>query len=202
MELLTWLKEHIDPKMLLTQFGYLGLFLVVFAESGLLVGFFLPGDSLLFTAGILAATTGIFNIWVLFPLVFLAAVIGDQVGYLTGSTLGRRVFNGGKAWFVKDHHIEKSEKFFAEHGHRAIIIARFMPIVRTFTPILAGISKMPYKTFVTYNLIGGLLWGIGMTALGYWVGGIPGLEKYVHIIVTAIIIISFIPAIKHLVGKK
>lgn len=197
MDLLHQLKDAIDPKLLLTQFGYIGLFLIVFAESGLLVGFFLPGDSLLFTAGILAAT-GIFNIWVLFPLIFFAAVIGDQVGYMTGATVGRKLFNRENSMFFKKHHVEKSQRFFEKHGASAIIIARFVPIVRTFTPILAGVGKMPYKTFVTYNIIGGLIWGIGMTALGYWVGGIPGVEKYVHYIALVIIVLSLIPAIKHL----
>ncbi len=201
MDFLNQLRHAIDPNTLLTQFGYLGVFLAVFAESGLFFGFFLPGDSLLFTAGILAAT-GIFNIWFLIPLLFLAAFLGDQVGYWSGRTFGRKLFAKANFFLFKPEYVDRSEKFFARHGSRSIIIARFVPIVRTFTPILAGIGRMPYGTFVTYNLIGAVLWGIGMTFLGYGIGNLPGAQKYVNLIVVAIILISLIPVVMELMRHK
>jgi membrane-associated protein len=201
MELLHTIKEAIDPHTLI-QFGYLGLFLIVFAESGLFFGFFLPGDSLLLVAGV-AAAAGTFDIRYLVPLIFIAAFLGDQVGYWMGYRFGRALFNREESWLFRKEHVKQSEEFFAKHGNKTIILGRFVPIVRTFAPILAGIGNMPYKTFVTYNFIGAVLWGIGVTLIGYLLGNsVPNIEKYLHYIVGVIILASFVPVIMHLRGEK
>lgn len=201
MEFLIELKHAIDPKVLLEQFGYWGLFLIVFAESGLFFGFFLPGDSLLLIAGVLAAT-GLLNIWILIPLIFIAAILGDQVGYWTGHKFGRRLFNREDSWLFHKDHVKKSEAFFAQHGNKTIILARFVPIVRTFAPIVAGIANMHYSTFLTYNIIGAVIWGIGITVAGYLLGNIPNIDKYLHIVIGVIILASLIPVISHIRPKK
>ncbi len=201
MQFLTQIKDFIDPKLLIEQFGYLGIFLIVFAESGLFFGFFLPGDSLLLIAGVLAAG-GLLSVWVLIPLVFIAAILGDQIGYWTGSSLGRRLFKRTDSFLFKKEYVERSEQFFAKHGHKTIVLARFVPIVRTFTPILAGVSRMKYTTFVSYNIVGAVLWGIGITLAGYALGNVPGVDKYLHIIIGVIIVISLVPVLGHLRGKK
>ena len=196
MDIITTLKHAIDPKLLLEQFGYIGLFLVVFAESGLLIGFFLPGDSLLIIAGVLAAA-GALKISILIPLIFIAAVAGDQIGYFLGNKFGRKLFKR-----FKKEHIEKSEEFFAQHGKRTIILARFVPVVRAFVPVIAGISNMPYRTYLTYDLIGGVVWGIGITLVGYGLGNIPNVDKYLHLVIGVIILGSLIPVLNHLRPKK
>lgn len=202
MEWLYQIKEAIDPRFLIEQFSYLGIFCIVFAESGLFFGFFLPGDSLLLVAGLFAAT-GDLNIAILLPLIFVAALLGDQVGYWTGNRFGRKLFNRDDSLFFRKEHVKRSEAFFAEHGNKTIIIARFIPIVRTFAPILAGIGNMPYRTFLLYNFLGALIWGVGVTLLGYLLlGSIPNVEKYLHYIVIAVILVSFIPVIHHLRSKK
>ncbi len=201
MDLLSSIKHAIDPLVLIEQFGYIGLFLIVFAESGLFFGFFLPGDSLLLIAGTLAAT-GILNLWILIPIIFIAAFLGDQVGYWTGHKVGRRLFKRQDSWLFKKEYVERSEEFFAKHGHKTIIIGRFVPIVRTFTPILAGIGNMPYPTFFTYNLVGAVLWGIGITLIGYGLGNIPGVDRYINIIVLVVIVASIVPALIHLRQAK
>lgn len=182
---------------------------IIFAESGLLIGFFLPGDSLLFTAGFLVHT-GIlrFDIHLLVVIVFLAAVLGDGVGYLFGHRVGRRIFNRPNSKLFKKEHLEKAEEFYEKHGPMTIILARFTPIIRTFAPIVAGVGKMSYKTFLIYNIIGGLLWATGITYLGYYAGAAlehMGLDID-HVILPAVIIIVFIsllpPAIHILKDKK
>ncbi len=192
MHFLSDLKHVIDPQTLLTQFGYIGLFLAICAESGLLIGFFLPGDSLLLVAGV-AAAAGKLHVGVLVILVFIAAFLGDQGGYWLGRSFGRRLFQGKSAKLFKPEYIEKSEAFFAKHGSKAVILARFVPIVRAFTPALAGIGNMAYATFISFDLVGALLWGVGMTLLGYYVGNLPFVEKYLNYLVLLIIIVSFIP---------
>lgn len=202
MEWITALKDAIDPKLLIEQFGYIGIFTIIFAESGLFFGFFLPGDSLLLIAGVLAAA-GLLNIWVLIPLIFIAAVLGDQVGYWMGNKYGRKLFKREDSWLFRKEHVEQSEEFFAKHGARTIILARFVPIVRTFAPIIAGVGDMKYSTFLTYNLIGGMLWGIGITLAGYLLGtSVPNIDKYIHYIVGVIIVLSVIPVAIHIFGKK
>lgn len=187
--------ELLDPKTLVEAGGYIGLFAIIFAESGLLIGFFLPGDSLLFTAGFLSSQ-GFLNIWILVPLLFVAAVTGDAVGYLFGKKFGPRVFNKEESFFFHPKHVDKTSQFFEKYGTKTIMLARFIPVVRTFAPIMAGVGGMKYTTFVRYNVIGALIWAVGMTLLGYIFGEmVPHAEKYVVPIVIVIILTSFIPPV-------
>ena len=201
MDFVSVLRHSIDPKVLLEQFGYLGLFLIVFAESGLFFGFFLPGDSLLLIAGVLAAAH-ILNIWIVLPLVAVAAILGNQTGFWMGSKFGRRIFSREDSWLFHKDHVTRSEAFFAKHGSKAVVISRFIPIVRTFTPIVAGIGSMPARTFYLYNVIGTVLWGIGLTLAGYLLGNIPGINQSIYYIVIAVIIISILPALNHFRPKR
>lgn len=182
--------------------GYLGIFGIIFAESGLFFGFFLPGDSLLFTAGVLASQ-GFMNIWVLLLLNFIAAVLGDSFGYFFGNKIGKKIFIKEESFFFKKAYIEKSRVFFERHGAKAIILARFIPVIRTFTPILAGVGHMPYQKFLSYNLVGGFIWVFGLTLLGYFLGVKAGdIDKYLLPIITLIILSSFIPVIMQIFRKK
>lgn len=193
---------HFDLKGILQTYSYFVIFPIVFAESGLLIGFFLPGDSLLFTAGFLASQ-GYMNIWILVFGCFISAVLGDSVGYSFGHKVGRRLFHKKKSWLFRPHHLEKAEKFYEKHGKKTIILARFMPVVRTFAPIVAGIAKMDYKTFVTYNIIGGLLWGVGLTLAGYFLGrAIPDVDKYLLPILAVIIVVSIAPSVMHILHER
>ncbi len=186
-----------DLIALVKTVGYVGLALIVFAESGLLIGFFFPGDSLLFTAGFLASQT-VLNIYILLPLMFIAAVIGDSVGYAFGRRVGPAIFKRGDSfWFHKDH-LERAQTFYARHGGKTIILARFMPIVRTFAPILAGVGRMHYPSFLAYNIIGGALWSIGLTLLGFFLGNVvPNVDKYLLPIIALIIFLSVLPSAIH-----
>ncbi len=184
---------NLDLKTLITIIGYFGIFLFVFAESGLFFGFFLPGDSLLFTAGLLAAE-GYFSLSGLMLLSFVAAVLGDSVGYWFGKRTGPLLFTREDTRFFKKSHVEKSRAYYEKHGPKTIILARFIPIVRTFAPILAGVSGMTYKTFFAYNIVGGLLWTTSMPILGYFLGTrIPHIDAYILPIALGIIVVSFIP---------
>jgi len=183
---------------ILPAIGYFGIFGVVFAESGLLVGFFLPGDSLLFTAGFLASQ-GFFNIYILATLSFIGAVTGDSVGYWFGHKVGRRLFHKKDSFFFHKENLMKAEKFYEKYGKKTIILARFLPIVRTFAPIVAGIGTMHYNTFLSYNIIGGFFWSIGMTVAGYFLGRIiPDVDKYLLPIILLIIVLSVLPTAIHL----
>lgn len=183
---------------ILPTIGYVGIFLIIFAESGLLIGFFLPGDSLLFTAGFLASQD-IFNIGILSMLCFIAAVVGDSVGYAFGHRVGRRLFNKEDSVFFHKKHLLKAEKFYEKHGKKTIVIARFMPVVRTFAPIVAGIGSMEYRTFITYNILGGLLWAVGLTWAGFFLGNlIPDVDKYLLPIIVAIVLLSILPQTIHI----
>ncbi len=183
---------------LIKTVGYLGLFTMIFAESGLFFGFFLPGDSLLFTAGFLASQ-GFFNINVLVPLLIIAAVSGDQAGYWMGGYMGRWLMKRKESAFFSKRNLEKANKFYEKHGGKALIFARFLPAVRTFVPIVAGMARMNYRHFLTFNAMGGLMWGAGITLIGYFLGSsIPGVDKYLLPIIGAIIIASFIPAAIHM----
>ncbi|MEK7067167.1 MAG: VTT domain-containing protein [Patescibacteria group bacterium] len=176
--------------------GYLGLFAIIFAESGLFFGFFLPGDSLLFTAGLLASQ-GLLKIYFLMPLLFAAAVLGDSTGYWLGRKLGPMIFKKEDSFFFHKKHIERTKVFYARYGTKTIIIARFVPIVRTFAPILAGVGQMEYRTFITYNILGGAFWAIGVSGLGFFLGNVlPGTEKYLHFIIALIIFVSFLPILR------
>lgn len=168
---------------------------VVFAESGLMMGFFLPGDSLLFTAGFLASQ-GYVNVHLLAVACFLAAVIGDSVGYTFGQRVGPRLLKRPDGKIFKKKYIAQAEAFFEEHGKKTIIIARFVPIVRTFAPIVAGLGSMNYRTFLSYNVVGGALWTLGITYLGYFLGGlIP--EAYLEPAIILVVFISLLPAFYH-----
>ena len=183
----------LDPRDLLVTFGTIGLFLIVFAESGLFFGFFLPGDSLLFTAGLFAAQ-GILNLPLILVGCFVAAVAGDQVGYVFGQRVGPALFRRPDSRLFKQEYVTRAQAFFERHGPKTIVLARFVPIVRTFAPILAGVGSMRYRTFVSYNLIGGFLWAVGVTLLGYVLGElIPDIDAYLLPIIAVIIAISLMP---------
>jgi membrane-associated protein len=190
-----------DLMTILPTIGYLGIFAIIFAESGLLIGFFLPGDSLLFTAGFLASQ-GFFNIVILALLSFIAAVAGDSVGYWFGHKVGRRLFHKKDSFFFHKENLIKAEKFYEKYGKKTIILARFLPVVRTFAPIVAGIGTMHYQTFISYNIIGGAIWGIGMPVAGYFLGrSIPNVDKYLLPIILLIVIISVAPTFLHLIQE-
>jgi membrane-associated protein len=194
----------IDPQKLLESVGLLGLWAVIFAESGIMIGFFLPGDSLLFTAGL--ATTGIKlsdgnvftlaggHVWLVALGCAIAAVAGDQVGYLFGRKVGPALFRRPESRLFKPEYVMKAELFFEKHGAKAIILARFVPIVRTFTPIVAGTSNMHYRTFVKFNIIGGVVWAVGFVMLGYWLGSaFPAIGDNIELAVVIIVIFSLVP---------
>uniref|UniRef100_A0AAU3I141 VTT domain-containing protein n=1 Tax=Streptomyces sp. NBC_01393 TaxID=2903851 RepID=A0AAU3I141_9ACTN len=184
----------LDPNTLLDNFGIWGLLLVVFAESGLLIGFFLPGDSLLFTCGLLIATDAMdFPLWAAIPLICLAAVLGDQAGYLFGKKVGPSLFTRPDSRLFKQENVVKANEFFEKYGPKSLVLARFVPIVRTFTPIIAGVSGMKYRPFVTFNIIGGVLWGAGVTLLGAWLGKIEFVNKHIELILILIVLVSVVP---------
>jgi membrane-associated protein len=183
-------------------FGYLGVFIAIFAESGFLLGFFLPGDSLLFSIGLLASK-GYFNIWILLVLIIIAAILGDSFGYYVGRKAGPKVFSRGDSVFFSKNYVLKTEDFFNRHGAKSIILARFIPVVRTFAPICAGVGKMNYRTFLTYNITGGVLWGGSVLLTGYYLAEkIPGIERYTEAIIIGIIILSILPVVFHLLKRK
>jgi membrane-associated protein len=197
---------HFDLRALIQAFGYPLVWSIIFAESGLLVGFLLPGDSLLFVAGFLCSVprTGL-DIRVMAFGCFIFAVLGDSVGYYTGKRFGRKLFDQADSKFFKKKHLIAAEEFFDRQGKVAIIMARFMPFVRTFAPIVAGIAAMRYKTFMQYNVVGGLLWGIGLTLLGYFLGRtIPEdqIDKYLIPITLMIMFISLSPSVFHFLKER
>ncbi len=184
---------------LITTVGYLGIFAIIFAESGLLVGFFFPGDSLIFTAGFLASQN-ILSLPILLPLVIVAAILGDGFGYYCGQKFGPKIFIREDSFFFKKSHIAKANLFFTKHGGKAIILARFMPVVRTFVPVVAGVGTMRYKKFAAYNIIGGLLWSCGLILAGYFLGrSVPNIDHYLLPIIFLIIILSLLPSIFHVI---
>jgi membrane-associated protein len=184
---------HFDLNQLIVTIGYFGLFAIVFSESGLFFGFFLPGDSLLVTAGLLA-TQNYFNILYLIPLLILAAILGDSVGYWTGKKFGKRIFNKEKSLLFSKDHIKTAQEFYKKNGTKTIILARFLPYVRTFAPIVAGIGEMKYSQFLTFNIAGGTTWVTLMLLIGYFLGRtIPNVDHYIIPIILIIIILSFVP---------
>lgn len=191
------IKDLFSPEGLermITWGGLTILIIIVFAETGLLVGFFLPGDSLLITAGLLSAH-GLFDIFVLNICLIAAAIAGDQVGYLFGRKTGPKIFKREKSRFFAKDHLMKAHQFYEKYGGRAIIYARFVPFARTFAPIVAGVGQMNYKKFVTYNVIGGILWVTSMTVIGYFFGNIPFIKKNFEYVIVGVIIFSIIPII-------
>lgn len=188
---------HGDLKGLIQTIGYFGVFGIVLAESGLLIGFFFPGDSLLFTAGFLASQ-GFFDITILVLGCFIAAVVGDTGGYWIGHKFGRRLFHKEDSLLFHKDHLLRAEKFYEKHGGKTIILARFMPVIRAFAPVVAGIGSMKYTTFLFYNIFGGFLWAVCITLAGYFLGSlIPDVDKYLLPIIGAIILASIAPAIYH-----
>lgn len=187
---------------LIKAIGYIGLFGIVFAESGLFLGFFLPGDSLLFTAGFLASQ-GFLSIAYLTMLTFAGAVLGDSFGYTFGRKVGWRIFKKEDSLLFSRDHLEKARMFYEKHGAKTVVLARFMPFVRTFAPILAGVGKMRYSTFLFYNIVGGALWSIGLTSAGYYLGNlVPDADRYILSIVALIIIISVAPTFIQIIKNK
>ena len=222
IDFLYQVKDYLNPKVLidwmLDTFGlyvYLGLFLIVFAETGLAIGFFLPGDSLLVVAGLFAAA-GKMNLWVLMILLFIAAVVGDAVGYYSGKKVGHAIFNKPKSRFFNPKHLQKAHAFYEKHGGKTIIIARFVPIVRTFAPIVAGAADMSYRQFALYNVVGGFAWVVSMLLTGYFLGGlveqlvrsvfgIEGflLEDHIDKVVVVVVFLSVLPIIfEYLKARK
>ncbi|NUQ99744.1 MAG: hypothetical protein HOY79_25390 [Streptomyces sp.] len=186
----------LDPNYLLDTFGIWGLLLIVFAESGLLIGFFLPGDSLLFTTGLLITTNQLnFPLWAAIALICVAAVLGDQAGYMFGKKVGPSLFNRPDSRLFKQENVVKAHEFFEKYGPKSLVLARFVPVVRTFTPIIAGVSGMKYRSFVVFNVIGGVLWGAGVTLLGSWLGKIDFVNKNIEAILILIVLVSVIPII-------
>ena len=192
-----------DPILLIKTVGLIGIFIIIFAESGLLIGFFLPGDSLLFTAGVLASGRIPDLQLPLVPLLigcFLAAVIGDSVGYTFGRRIGRPLFEREDSGLFKKKYITQAQAFYDKHGSKTIVLARFVPIVRTFAPIVAGAAEMKYQTFLVFNLVGGLLWACGVSLAGYFLGNLippEDVDKYLLPIILLIVLISVAPAILH-----
>jgi membrane-associated protein len=194
----------LDPEKLIDTVGLFGIFGVIFAESGLLVGFFLPGDSLLFTAGFLASGPSSVDEALHLPLLpllvgcFVAAVAGDQVGYLFGRRVGPAIFRRPDSRFFKQENVDKAQAFFDRYGAKTIVLARFVPIVRTFAPIVAGVSRMNYRTFVTFNLVGGGLWALGVTLLGYFLGQVDFVEQNLEVAILTVVAISLLPIAREL----
>jgi membrane-associated protein len=182
--------------------GYVVLFVIVFTETGLLIGFFLPGDSLLITAGIVAAAGGL-NIWWLNVVLIVAAITGDSVGYAIGVRLGPRLFTRPQSLVFNPRHIERTRAFYARHGPKTIVIARFVPIVRTFAPVVAGVGQMEYRRFIFYNVAGGVGWVTSMTWAGYGLGRvIPNLGSYIHLVVGIVIVLSVIPIVIEILKER
>ena len=187
----------IDLPVFIQSIGYAGIAAVTFAESGLLIGFFLPGDSLLFTSGFIASQ-GLLDIKLLIPLLFIAAVLGDSVGYSFGFRMGPKIFKKQDSIFFHQDNIKRAEAFFAKYGSKTIIMARFLPVIRTFAPIMAGVGRMHYRTFLTFNIIGALLWAVGLQLIGYFLGRVvPHADRYVLPIVLLILFFSILPQAIH-----
>ncbi|MEK7096241.1 MAG: DedA family protein [Patescibacteria group bacterium] len=193
----------LDPNSLVKDFGYLGIFITLFLESGVFFGFFLPGDSLLFAAGLLASQ-GHLNIVGLIFISVIAAILGNNVGYYTGKKAGPALFNRKKSFLFSPKRVAEAHTFFEKEGPQSLILARFIPAVRTFVPIAAGIAKMNYRKFLVFNGLGGLLWGVGVPILGYTLGKkVPNIDKYLLPIILVIIILSALPVvIAYLRNKK
>ncbi|GGZ12753.1 hypothetical protein GCM10010387_00800 [Streptomyces inusitatus] len=189
--------DWLDPDRLIGTFGLIGVLVIVFAESGLLIGFFLPGDSLLFTTGLLV-TTGKLDglpLWAVCSLIVAAAVVGDQVGYLFGRKVGPALFKRPDSRLFKRENVEKAHDFFEKYGPKSLVLARFVPVVRTFTPVVAGVSRMNYRSFVIFNIIGGVLWGAGVTLLGAGLGGIDLVHRHIEKVLILIVLLSVLPIV-------
>lgn len=193
-----WLKDVFhqltDVETLIRLGGLTAMTAIVFSETGLLVGFFLPGDSLLVTAGVFAAA-GKLNLWHVIGLLSVAAIVGDTVGYWFGRRVGQALFRRPKSLLFNPDHLRRAHDFYEKHGGKTIIIARFMPIIRTFAPIVAGMGQMNYRRFVSFNVVGGILWVISMTGIGYFLGRIPGVREHIDIVIVVVVFLSILPGI-------
>lgn len=206
-ELFHQLKELLNPKIIIETllakgglFVYVGLVFIVFAETGLAAGFFLPGDSLLVVAGLFAAT-GKLNLAILLSTLFVAAVVGDTVGYYTGAKIGPRIFKKQESFFFKPSHLQKAHAFYEKYGGKTIVIARFVPFVRTFAPIVAGAAEMPYRSFIFFNVLGGFLWVFSMILSGYFLGSLLSskfginLDEHIEWVVIIVVALSLMPPV-------
>jgi membrane-associated protein len=187
--------EWLSPDYLISHFGLIGILVIVFAVSGLFA--FLPGDSLLFTAGLLVANGEYIKqpLWLVCTLITIAAIVGDQVGYMIGKYFGPKLFNRPNSKLFKRENLDKAHEFMEKHGPKAIVLARFVPIIRTFAPMVAGAGSMKYRTFLTYNVIGGVAWGTGITVAGYWLGQIDFIKENIEPILIGIVLVSVIPVV-------
>jgi membrane-associated protein len=191
-----------DVESIIRWGGILMLVAIVFAETGLLIGFFLPGDSLLVSAGVFAAA-GHLDIRLLLTLVTAAAIVGDQLGYYIGYRTGPRIFRREDSLFFKRAHLVRAQRFYERHGGKTIILARFMPIVRTFAPVVAGVGQMDYRRFVSFNVIGGFLWVWSMSLLGYSLGqAVPNIDEHIHIVIAVVVFLSILPGVIELVRSR
>lgn len=195
-----FVKNLLHPENLVAL-GYVALFLIIFAETGLLLGFFLPGDSLLFVAGAFAAA-GKFNIALLIPLLIVAAIAGDATGYLLGRKLGPTLFAREDSRLFKRAHLQKTQDFYDKHGAKTIVLARFVPIVRTFAPTVAGAAQMPYRTFVKFNVLGGIGWICSMTLAGFFLGAVPVIKNNFEKAVIGIVLLSLLPILLHFFQER
>lgn len=194
--------HFLEPIILIKTLGAIGIIAITFAESGLFFGFFLPGDSLLFTAG-LVASQGYLNFWVIILGTIIAAISGDSVGYAFGRHVGPKLFTREDSWFFKKSYVEQTKKFYERYGKKAIILARFVPIIRTFAPILAGVGQMNYRIFLVYNIVGGASWAAGLIILGFSLGKvIPNIDHYILPIVLLIIVLSLLPTVFEYVRQR
>lgn len=211
-------KDFLNPKYLIDYmlnllggYVYFGLWFIIFAETGLAVGFFLPGDSLLVVAGLFAAAEKL-NVWLVMLAFFLGSVIGDSTGYWTGRWMGKTLFNRESSWIFKPSRVEKAHAFFEKYGVKTVILARFVPIVRTFAPLVVGAAQMPYSRFLPFSIVGGLLWICSMVLAGYFLGGVIEralgikLEDHIEKVVIVVVFLSLLPPIieflKHKLSKK
>jgi len=193
--LTSFLHQVYDVEGIIRWGGMTLLIVIVFAETGLLIGFFLPGDSLLVTAGVFAAA-GHLDIWTLLIAVSVAAVVGDQLGYFIGLRTGPRIFTREDSLLFKRAHLMRAHEFYEKHGGKTIILARFVPIVRTFAPVVAGVAEMDYRKFVTFNVAGGILWVWSTSLLGYSLGRVvPDIDRHIHIVIVVVVILSLLPAV-------
>lgn len=190
--------EWLEPEFLIRTFGFPGLLAIVYLESAVLLGVILPGDSLLFTAGLLSANDLLVPLWLLLIAVPVAAIAGDQTGYWIGRKAGPAIFRRPDSLIFKQAYVAKAQDFFEKYGARTVAMARFVPIVRTMAPIMAGVSKMRYRSFTFYNTCGDIVWGVGVTTLGYFLGQIPIVRDYIELILVGIIVLSVLPMLVHL----
>jgi membrane-associated protein len=197
MELLSDLLHRLrDLPALIQWAGYFGLTAIIFIETGLFFGFFLPGDSLLVTAGLLASQGFSLDVYLLGALLNVAAIVGDNTNYWIGRYMGPRVFTRDESLFFRRRHVERAHDFYVRHGAKTIVLARFMPIIRTFAPLVAGVARMSYKTFVTYSVLGGTLWIWSMLFVGYFLGRlVPGIDKHIEKVIIVVIFLSILPGI-------